>query len=59
MIRFNLCFSTTLLDIWLNSVGDLPKLTGSVKVEENDGVTNEVLLKDYCFEHQGAWIFSN
>lgn len=45
MIRFNLCFSTTLLDIWLNFFGDLPKLDGSVKVEENDGVTNEVLLK--------------
>ena len=45
MISFNVCFSTTLLDIWLNFFGDLPKLDGSIKVEENEGVTNEVLLK--------------
>ena len=45
MIISNLCFSTTLLDIWLNVFGDIPKLDGRIKVEENDGVIKEVLLK--------------
>ena len=45
MISSNLCFSTTFLDIWLNVFGDIPKLDGSIKVEENEGDTNDVLLK--------------